>query len=69
MTTAVFEWLGSSRNLEFILEGFATNPEIAVMAIILSLPVGLALALMRLSRNRIEAWGPACGWTPSATCC
>ena len=55
MTTAVFEWLGSSRNLEFILEGFAINLEIAVVAIVLSLTVGLALALLRLSRNRLVA--------------
>jgi His/Glu/Gln/Arg/opine family amino acid ABC transporter permease subunit len=53
VTTAAFEWLGSSRNLEFILEGFAINLEIAVVAIILSLIVGLGLALLRLARNRV----------------
>jgi His/Glu/Gln/Arg/opine family amino acid ABC transporter permease subunit len=51
MTFAVFEWLGSGNNLRFILEGFLINLEIAVVAIILSLIVGLALALLRLSRT------------------
>jgi len=49
----VFEWLTVGNNLRFILEGFAINLEIAVVAIILSLVAGLALALLRLSRNRI----------------
>jgi len=47
----VFEWLGSGNNLRFILEGFLINLEIAVVAIVLSLLVGLALALLRLSRT------------------
>jgi His/Glu/Gln/Arg/opine family amino acid ABC transporter permease subunit len=47
----VFEWLGSGNNLRFLLEGFLTNLEIAVVAIIISLVVGLALALLRLSRT------------------
>jgi His/Glu/Gln/Arg/opine family amino acid ABC transporter permease subunit len=49
----VFEWLGSGNNLRFILEGFLINLEIALVAIVLSLAAGLALALLRLSRNRI----------------
>jgi aspartate/glutamate/glutamine transport system permease protein len=54
MTLAtVFEWLGAGNNLRFILEGFAINLEIAVVAIVLSLIAGLALALLRLSRNRV----------------
>ena len=47
----VFEWLGSGNNLRFILEGFLINLEIALVAIVLSLLVGLALALLRLSRT------------------
>jgi len=53
MTFAVFEWLNSGNNLSFILEGFAINLEIALVAILLALVAGLALALLRLSRNRL----------------
>jgi His/Glu/Gln/Arg/opine family amino acid ABC transporter permease subunit len=49
---AVFEWLWSGNNLRFILEGFLVNLQIAVVAMILSLLGGLALALLRLTRNR-----------------
>jgi His/Glu/Gln/Arg/opine family amino acid ABC transporter permease subunit len=53
MTVATaFEWLGSGNNLPFILEGFLINLEIAVVAVLLSLATGLALALLRLTRNR-----------------
>jgi His/Glu/Gln/Arg/opine family amino acid ABC transporter permease subunit len=48
-----WEWVITGNNLRFILEGFAVNLEIAVIAMVLSLIVGLALALARLSR-----------WTP-----
>jgi putative glutamine transport system permease protein len=48
-----WEWLVTGNNLRFILEGFAVNLEIAVIAMVLSLIAGLALALARLSR-----------WTP-----
>jgi His/Glu/Gln/Arg/opine family amino acid ABC transporter permease subunit len=50
--TAIFEWLGAGNNLRFILEGFLINLQIAVVAIVLSLICGLALALLRLSRLR-----------------
>ncbi len=53
MTVAAFEWLNSGNNLSFILEGFAINLEIALVAIVISLAAGLALALARLSRNRL----------------
>jgi len=49
----VFEWLNSGNNLRFILEGFLINLEIAVVAIVIALAGGLALALLRLSRNRL----------------
>lgn len=61
MTFGVFEWIGSGRNLRFILEGFLINLEIAVVAVILSLVLGLALALLRLSTNRIVS-ALAGGW-------
>ena len=45
-------WLFEGRNARFIFEGFLVNLEIAVISIILALIVALALALMRLSKNR-----------------
>jgi His/Glu/Gln/Arg/opine family amino acid ABC transporter permease subunit len=48
-----WEWIVTGNNVRFILEGFAVNLEIAVIAMVLSLICGLALALARLSR-----------WTP-----
>ena len=47
-----FEWLTEGNNLRFILEGFLINLQIAVVAIVLSLIAGLALALLRLTRAR-----------------
>jgi His/Glu/Gln/Arg/opine family amino acid ABC transporter permease subunit len=48
-----WQWIVTGNNVRFILEGFAVNLEIAVIAMVLSLICGLALALARLSR-----------WTP-----
>jgi putative glutamine transport system permease protein len=45
-----WEWVITGNNLRFILEGFLINIEIAVIAMILSLIAGLALALLRLVR-------------------
>jgi His/Glu/Gln/Arg/opine family amino acid ABC transporter permease subunit len=45
-----WEWLVTGNNVRFILEGFLVNLEIAVIAMVLSLMVALALALGRLSR-------------------
>jgi His/Glu/Gln/Arg/opine family amino acid ABC transporter permease subunit len=45
-----WEWLITGNNFRFILEGFAINLEIAIISMILSLIVGLALALARLAR-------------------
>jgi His/Glu/Gln/Arg/opine family amino acid ABC transporter permease subunit len=45
-------WLGRNNNLRFILEGFLINLEIALVSIIFALIIGLALALLRLSRVR-----------------
>ena len=48
-----WEWVVTGNNVRFILEGFAVNLEIALISMVLSLIVGLALALLRLSRNRV----------------
>jgi His/Glu/Gln/Arg/opine family amino acid ABC transporter permease subunit len=47
-----WEWLTTGNNLRFILEGLAVNLEIALIAIVFSLLLGLALALLRLSTVR-----------------
>lgn len=47
-----WEWLFTGNNARFILEGFLVNLQIAVIAMLFSLAVGLALALARLSRIR-----------------
>jgi putative glutamine transport system permease protein len=47
-----WEWVTTGNNLRFLLEGFLVNLEIAVIAIVFSLAVGLLLALARLSRFR-----------------
>ena len=48
-----WEWLWTGNNARFILEGFLINLEIAIVAMIFALIVGLALALLRLSRVRV----------------
>jgi His/Glu/Gln/Arg/opine family amino acid ABC transporter permease subunit len=45
-----WEWLFYQNNARFILEGLLVNIEIALISMVLSLIVGLALALGRLSR-------------------
>jgi putative glutamine transport system permease protein len=50
---ANWEWLVTGNNARFILEGFLINLEIALVCIALALVVGLALALLRLSHNRV----------------
>ncbi len=47
-----WEWLVTANNLEFLLEGFLVNLQIALIALVCSLILGLALALGRLSRSR-----------------
>jgi His/Glu/Gln/Arg/opine family amino acid ABC transporter permease subunit len=44
-----WEWLVTGNNARFILEGFLVNLEIAVIAMVFSLALGLLLALARLS--------------------
>ena len=45
-----WEWLWTGNNARFIIEGFLINLEIAIVAMIFALIVGLVLALLRLSR-------------------
>ncbi len=47
-----WEWLFTGRNARFILEGFLVNIELALIAMVFSLILGLGLALARLSRLR-----------------
>lgn len=47
-----WEWVITGNNARFILEGFLVNVEVALVCILLALVAGLALALLRLSRNR-----------------
>ena len=44
-----WQWLWTENNARFLLEGFLINIEIAVIAIVLALVVGLVLALLSLS--------------------
>jgi putative glutamine transport system permease protein len=47
-----WEWLVTGRDARFIFEGFLVNVQLAVIAMVFSLILGLALALLRLSRVR-----------------
>jgi His/Glu/Gln/Arg/opine family amino acid ABC transporter permease subunit len=47
-----WEWVTSGNNVEFLLEGFLINLQIAVIAIVFSLIFGLLLALGRLATLR-----------------
>jgi His/Glu/Gln/Arg/opine family amino acid ABC transporter permease subunit len=48
-----WQWLVTSNNARFLLDGFVVNVQIAIIAMVFSLIAGLALALARLSRNRV----------------
>ncbi|MGH2754906.1 MAG: amino acid ABC transporter permease [Actinomycetota bacterium] len=48
-----WEWLTSGNNLRFLFEGFLVNVEIAVISMVLALILGLVLALLSLSKNRL----------------
>jgi glutamate transport system permease protein len=47
-----WEWLFTGNNARFILEGFLVNLQLALIAMLFSLVVGLGLALARLARSR-----------------
>lgn len=51
-----WEWVWTANNAQFLLEAFAVNLEIALIAIVIALIVGLALALGSLSRNPVLRW-------------
>ncbi len=51
-----WEWLVTANNFEFLLGGFLVNIQIALIALVCSLILGLALALGRLSRNKPAAF-------------
>jgi aspartate/glutamate/glutamine transport system permease protein len=53
---ANWEWLFTGNNARFIFEGFLINLEIAIIAMLFSLLVGLALALLRLVRNPVVSF-------------
>jgi aspartate/glutamate/glutamine transport system permease protein len=48
-----WEWLITGNNARYVLEGFLINLEVAVIAMVFALIVGLLLALARLSRNPV----------------
>jgi His/Glu/Gln/Arg/opine family amino acid ABC transporter permease subunit len=52
---AIFDWVFKENNGRYLLEGFVINLEVALISIALSLVVGLALALLRISRNRVAS--------------
>ena len=53
MPFGLLEWFGDNNNGRYMFEGFLANLEIAVIAIVLSFALGLVLALLRISRNRV----------------
>lgn len=52
---ANWEWLFAGRNFLYLLERFLNNIVLALLAMVISLILGLLLALFRLSRNRIAS--------------
>jgi glutamate transport system permease protein len=56
-----WRWLWTGNNLRFLLEGFLVNVEIALVCMVLSLVIGLFLALGRVSRNPLVR-GPVGAW-------
>ena len=53
MIPGVLEWFGDNNNGRYLFEGFLTNLEIAVIAMVLAFVLGLALALLRIQRNAV----------------
>ncbi len=48
-----WEWVTTGNNVRFLLEGFLVNLQIAAIAIVFSLIVGMLLALARISKLRL----------------
>ena len=53
MPFAILDWFGDNNNGRYLFEGFLTNLEIAVIAMVLAFVFGLVLALMRITRNPV----------------
>ena len=56
-----WEWLWTGNNARFLLEGFLVNVQIALIAMVLALLIGLVLALLSLARVAPVRL-PAKGW-------
>lgn len=56
-----WRWLFAGKNARFMLEGFLVNLEIAIIAMGLSMALGLVLALLRISKKPIVK-GPVGAW-------
>lgn len=52
-TLALLSWFTDNNNGRYIFEGFLGNLEIAVIGMVFSFALGLVLALLRISRNRL----------------
>ena len=52
---AILDWFGDNKNGRYLFEGFLTNLEIAVIAMVLAFVLGLALALLRIMRNPVAS--------------
>jgi His/Glu/Gln/Arg/opine family amino acid ABC transporter permease subunit len=53
---SLFGWVFEENNGRYLLEGFLINIEIALVSILVAMVFGLALALLRLVRNRYVAF-------------
>jgi His/Glu/Gln/Arg/opine family amino acid ABC transporter permease subunit len=52
---ANWEWLFAGNNFMFLVERFLNNIVLAIITMILSLIIGLGIALLRISRNRLTS--------------
>jgi His/Glu/Gln/Arg/opine family amino acid ABC transporter permease subunit len=52
----LFDWVAKENNGRYLLEGFVINLEVALVSIVFAFILGLALALLRLSRNRVVSY-------------
>jgi His/Glu/Gln/Arg/opine family amino acid ABC transporter permease subunit len=53
---ANWEWVFAGRNFMFLLERFVNNIIIALMVMALSLILGLVIALLRISKNKVTSF-------------
>ena len=53
---ANWEWVFAGRNFMFLLERFVNNIVIALMVMALSLILGLLIALLRISKNKVTSF-------------